>query len=65
MIRGNRVGRDRGIRFNRRVILLGGALLTDPVLFSGPFVMDTPQRLAQAKRDFVSGKMGVLDGVPF
>jgi hypothetical protein len=36
-----------------------------PILFSGPFVMDTPERLAQTKRDFASGKMGTLDGVPF
>jgi redox-sensitive bicupin YhaK (pirin superfamily) len=47
------------------VILLGGAPAEGQILFSGPFVMDTPERLAQAKRDFVSGKMGTLDGVPF
>jgi len=47
------------------VILLGGTPVEGPILFSGPFVMDTPERLAQAKRDFVSGKMGTLDGVPF
>jgi len=27
--------------------------------------MGTPERLLQAKRDFASGKMGRLDGVPF
>jgi len=47
------------------VALLGGAPVQGPVLFSGPFVMDTPERLAQARRDFASGKMGTLDGVPF
>ena len=47
------------------VALLGGAPVEGPVLFSGPFVMDTPERLAQTKRDFASGKMGTLDGVPF
>ena len=47
------------------VVLLGGAPVQGPVLFSGSFVMDTPERLAQARRDFLSGKMGTLDGVPF
>lgn len=47
------------------VALLGGAPVTGPILFSGPFVMDTHERLAQAKRDYASGKMGTLDGVPF
>lgn len=47
------------------VALLGGAPVEGPVLFSGSFVMDTPERLAQARRDFASGKMGTLDGVPF
>lgn len=45
--------------------LIGGNPVKGEVLFSGPFVMDTPERLAQARRDFVSGKMGRLDGVPF
>lgn len=45
--------------------LLGGAPAEGPILFSGPFVMDTPERLAQAKRDFSAGRMGTLDGVPF
>jgi hypothetical protein len=47
------------------VALLGGEPAEGPILFSGPFVMDTPERLAQAKHDFASGKMGRLDGVPF
>ena len=47
------------------VALLGGAPVEGPILFSGPFVMDTPERLAQTKRDFAGGKMGTLDGVPF
>ncbi|MDP9124288.1 MAG: hypothetical protein M3N82_06775 [Pseudomonadota bacterium] len=47
------------------VALLGGAPVQGPVLFSGPFVMDTQERLAQARRDFASGRMGTLDGVPF
>jgi hypothetical protein len=45
--------------------LLGGQPVQGKVLFSGPFVMDTPARLEQAKRDFASGRMGRLEGVPF
>jgi hypothetical protein len=47
------------------VALIGGQPAEMPILFSGPFVMDSPERLAQAKRDYSSGKMGRLDGVPF
>lgn len=47
------------------VALLGGAPVQGAILFGGPFVMDTPERLAQAKRDFASGAMGRLEGVPF
>lgn len=47
------------------VALLGGAPVQGAILFGGPFVMDTRERLSQTKRDFASGKMGRLDGVPF
>ncbi|HEY8009960.1 MAG TPA: pirin family protein [Rudaea sp.] len=47
------------------VALLGGAPVEGALLFAGPFVMDTPEHVERAKRDFVSGKMGRLDGVPF
>ena len=47
------------------VALLGGAPVDGPILFSGPFVMDTPERLEEAQRDYASGRMGTLDGVPF
>lgn len=47
------------------VALIGGQPAEPPILFSGPFVMDTPEHLTQAKRDYASGKMGRLDGVPF
>ena len=47
------------------VALIGGAPVRGAILFGGPFVMDTPERLSQTKRDFASGKMGRLDGVPF
>ena len=45
-------------------VLLGGAPAEGEILFAGPFVMDTPERLLQARRDFASGRMGRLDGVP-
>lgn len=47
------------------VALLGGDRVEGELIFDGPFVMDTPERIVQAKRDFLSGKMGRLDGVPF
>jgi len=47
------------------VALLGGRPVEGEVLISGPFVMDTPERLAQARLDFASGRMGRLEGVPF
>ena len=47
------------------VALLGGVPAQGPILFSGPFVMDTPERLDQATHDFSTGKMGRLEGVPF
>lgn len=45
--------------------LLGGQPVQGDVLLSGPFVMDRPERLEQAKRDFAGGRMGRLEGVPF
>ena len=47
------------------VALIGGAPAEGPILFAGPFVMDTPERLLQARRDYAAGRMGCLDGVPF
>lgn len=47
------------------VALLGGDPVEGELIFDGPFVMDTPQRIVQARRDFLAGKMGRLDGVPY
>lgn len=47
------------------VALIGGQPAQGEILFSGPFVMDTPERLEQARRDFMAGRMGRLEGVPF
>ena len=47
------------------VALIGGQPAEGPILFAGPFVMDTPERLIQARQDFLEGRMGRLEGVPF
>jgi len=47
------------------VALIGGRPAEEPILFSGPFVMDSPEHLARARSDYSAGKMGRLDGVPF
>jgi len=47
------------------VAVIGGKPADQPILFSGPFVMDSAEHLTRAKRDYSSGKMGRLDGVPF
>lgn len=47
------------------VALLGGQPAEGPILFAGPFVMDTPERLVQAREDYFAGRMGRLEGVPF
>lgn len=47
------------------VIVLGGHPVKWPILFSGSFVMSTQEELLRAKRDYASGAMGRLEGVPF
>ena len=42
------------------VAVFGGVPIDEPILFSGPFVMDSAERLAQARRDYASGRMGRL-----
>lgn len=44
--------------------LIGGRPVQGEVLFDGPFVMDTSGRLQRARRDFVAGRMGRMEGVP-
>lgn len=41
--------------------ILGGEKAEGPILFDGPFVMDTKERLLQAYQDYHSGKMGTLE----
>ena len=47
------------------VAVVGGEPAAQPMFFSGPFVMDSPENIRRAERDFLAGKMGTLDGVPF
>ncbi|SEP43088.1 hypothetical protein SAMN02990966_06129 [Rhodospirillales bacterium URHD0017] len=47
------------------VALIGGQPAEGAILFAGPFVMDTPERLVQARDDYLAGRMGRLEGVPF
>ena len=43
-----------------RFALFPGAPLREPVVQGGPFIMKTHEEIAQAKRDFASGRMGRL-----
>ncbi len=42
------------------VMLLGGARLEEPLVFHGPFVMDSVAAIRQAERDYYAGNMGTL-----
>lgn len=42
------------------VMLLGGAALGEPMVFHGPFVMDSVAAIRQAERDYFDGNMGTL-----
>jgi redox-sensitive bicupin YhaK (pirin superfamily) len=43
------------------VILFGGAQYTEPIVFGGPFVMNSEPEIAEAYRDFHAGKYGKID----
>lgn len=62
---GSRVALASAAASTTNVALLGGLPAQGPILFAGPFVMDTPERLLQARQDYLAGRMGRLEGVPF
>jgi redox-sensitive bicupin YhaK (pirin superfamily) len=43
-----------------RVLILSGEPIDEPVAAYGPFVMNTPEQISAAMRDYQSGKMGHL-----
>lgn len=47
------------------VLFLAGEPIAEPVVAWGPFVMNTAEEIAAARQDFLTGRMGRLDGVPF
>jgi hypothetical protein len=47
------------------VLFLAGEPITEPVVAWGPFVMSTRAEIVTAQQDFLAGRMGRLDGVPF
>ncbi len=47
------------------VLLLGGAPVRGPLVFGGPFVVDSRAALQQVQKRYFAGEMGTLDGVPF
>lgn len=51
----------RGGERGARVIVAGGAPLREPVLFHGPFCMNTRDDLMRAVSDYEAGKMGRLE----
>jgi redox-sensitive bicupin YhaK (pirin superfamily) len=45
---------------NLEVLVLGGAPIREPVVFHGPFVMNTRDEIYQAVQDFHAGRMGTI-----
>lgn len=46
----------------RRLVLIGGKPLNEPVARYGPFVMNTQEELTECFQDYRNGRMGHIDG---
>jgi redox-sensitive bicupin YhaK (pirin superfamily) len=51
---------DKGAKEEAQLLLLSGAPINEQVSRYGPFVMNTPEQIMEAMRDFQDGKMGRL-----
>ncbi|MDO8768339.1 MAG: pirin family protein [Burkholderiaceae bacterium] len=47
------------------LLLLGGVPAARPLVFGGPFVLDSQAAVKKAYQDYFAGHMRTLDGVPF
>jgi redox-sensitive bicupin YhaK (pirin superfamily) len=47
------------------VVIFGGLPAPQPLVFHGPFVFESRERIEQAMHDYSNGSMGQLEGVPF
>jgi len=45
---------------NAKVLLMAGEPLQEPIVGYGPFVMNTKAQIAEAVRDFNSGRFGQI-----
>jgi hypothetical protein len=60
LLTGGDVVRLRGAGERARMLLLAGVPCAEPIARYGPFVMNTQQEIAQAVRDYQSGRMGEI-----